>query len=62
MESLGSTLSFAYCIPFAGMLLSIAICPLVMAHGGKNLKVLQFYSGLYSFWFLLQSETEPEQH
>lgn len=28
-ESLGSTLSFAYCIPFAGMLLSIAVCPLI---------------------------------
>lgn len=29
MENLGSTLSLAYCIPFAGMLLSIAVCPLI---------------------------------
>ena len=28
-ESVGSTLSLSYCIPFVGMLLCIAICPLV---------------------------------
>ena len=29
-EQLGNSLSLAYCIPFAGMLLCIAICPLVI--------------------------------
>ncbi len=31
METLGQTLSLLYCIPFAGMLLSIAVCPLINA-------------------------------
>ena len=51
MESLGSTLSFAYCIPFAGMLLSIAIyrpfckylCPLGAIYGLFNRVALLRY-------------------
>lgn len=31
MENIGASLSLLYCIPFAGMLLSIAICPLINA-------------------------------
>ncbi len=48
MESLGSTLSFAYCIPFAGMLLSIAICPLVNGAWWEKFK-----GAAVLFWSLL---------
>ena len=48
MESLGSTLSFAYCIPFAGMLLSIAICPLVNGAWWEKFK-----GAAVLFWALL---------
>lgn len=48
MESLGSTLSFAYCIPFAGMLLSIAICPLVNSAWWEKFK-----GAAVLFWSLL---------
>ncbi len=48
MESLGSTLSFAYCIPFAGMLLSIAICPLVNGTWWEKFK-----GAAVLFWSLL---------
>ena len=48
MESLGSTLSFAYCIPFAGMLLSIAICPLVNGAWWEKFK-----GAVVLFWSLL---------
>ena len=34
-ESVGSTLSLSYCIPFVGMLLCIAICPLVVGEIGR---------------------------
>ena len=29
-ENVGKTLSLTYCIPFVGMLLCIAICPLIV--------------------------------
>lgn len=48
MESLGSTLSFAYCIPFAGMLLSIAVCPLVNGAWWEK-----FRGAVVAFWSLL---------
>ena len=48
MESLGSTLSFAYCITFDGMLLSIAICPLVNGAWWEKFK-----GAAVLFWSLL---------
>lgn len=37
-ESVGSTLSLSYCIPFVGMLLCIAICPLVVGEWWEKWK------------------------
>lgn len=48
MEELGSTLSLAYCIPFAGMLLSIAICPLINGEWWEKFK-----GAAVVFWSLL---------
>lgn len=47
-ESIGSSLSLIYCIPFAGMLLSIAIAPLV---NGKWWEKYRPYA--VAFWSLL---------
>lgn len=45
-ESLGSHLSLVYCIPFAGMLLCIALCPLVVGEWWEKWKpaVVIFWS------------------
>lgn len=48
MEELGSTLSLAYCIPFVGMLLSIAICPLVNGEWWEK-----YRAGVVAFWSAL---------
>lgn len=46
-EKLGSSLSLAYCIPFAGMLLCIAVCPLVIG------EIWEKYRGIaVIFWSL----------
>ena len=45
---LGSTLSFAYCIPFAGMLLSIAIFPLINGEWWEKYK-----GAAVAFWSIL---------
>ena len=37
-QELGNSLSLAYCIPFVGMLLCIAICPLVIGELWENIK------------------------
>lgn len=50
-ESLGSTLSLAYCIPFAGMLLSIAIAPLLVGAWWDNHK--QYAVIAWSLLFLI---------
>lgn len=50
-ESLGSHLSLAYCIPFVGMLLCIAICPLVMGAWWEKKK--QYVVIFWSLAFLI---------
>ncbi len=46
-ESLGNSLSLWYCIPFVGMLLSIAICPLVISEIWEKYKPIAV-----AFWSL----------
>ena len=59
-ESLGNTLSLFYCIPFAGMLLSIAIFPLVNAELWEKYKAVSvaFWSVLFFVPFAWNYGTE----
>lgn len=47
-ENLGDHLSLAYCIPFAGMLLCIALCPLIIGEWWEKWKALAVV-----FWSLV---------
>lgn len=38
---LGNSISLLFCIPFLGMLLSIAVFPLVNQPGGKEIRNMQ---------------------
>ena len=46
------------CIPFAGLLLSIAVMPLFKPAGGKNISRWQLHSGQSCLLFLLQRNME----
>ncbi|MDD5823791.1 MAG: sodium:proton antiporter [Firmicutes bacterium] len=48
---LGQTLSLLYCIPFAGMLLSIAICPLINAEWWEEKRA--YFVVVWSLLFLI---------
>ena len=44
-QNIGSTLPLAFCIPFAGLLLCIAVCPLVLKDGGIKTSSMLLFCG-----------------
>lgn len=48
-------ISPVFCIPFAGLLLCVAIMPLVKAEWWEATSLMQWYSGLFYLSFHLQS-------
>lgn len=46
---LGNSISLLFCIPFLGMLLSIAVFPLVKPLGGREIRSMRLSHGHYCF-------------